>query len=313
MAENDNPICEVTPVRRRRPAADRGRYLWVDEPDITYQHTVLCQTSLPYRNPGQLWEWERTQGAVSLKVYAGEVRQPKGTWIRLGLPFGPKPRLILAYLNSYALRKRTPEIDAGNSLTDFVKEVGLCLDGRSIRAIKEQLARLAAAEIRMALEYSEEEMCQVNTHIVDEFNLWFLKDERQRVLWPSTVILDSRYYFSLIEHAVPLDRGTLGRLADSAIALDVYAWLAQRLYRIRHDKPAFLPWSAVKAQFGTDYGRIRKFRERFLHTLGRVLSEYHAARVEVDDRGMTLRFSPPPIPARRWLQVATNIKGSEDK
>lgn len=46
--------------------------IWAEEletsPEITYQHTVLCQASLPYTNPGELWEWERSQGAVSLKV-----------------------------------------------------------------------------------------------------------------------------------------------------------------------------------------------------------------------------------------------------
>lgn len=310
--ENDEHTPELALIRQKR-LADRARGpgklipteggFWLEGPDaareITYQHTVLCQASLPYANPGELWEWERSQGAVSLKVYAGEVRQPGAQWIRLGLPFGPKPRLILAYLNSYALRHRTPDIDVGNSLTEFVKDIGLDSHGRNMRTIKDQLARLAAAEIRMAIDYSEEEVRQVNAHIVGEFNLWFPKDERQRVLWPSMVVLDPRYYQSLRDHAVPLDRGALGRLADSAIALDTYAWLAQRLHRIRRNKPAFIPWPALKAQFGVGYGRIRDFRARFQHTLARVLEEYRGAHVEVDDRGMTLRYSLPPIPGRR--------------
>jgi hypothetical protein len=129
----------------------------------------------------------------------------------------------------------------------------------------------------MALDYSEQQVRQVNAHIVGEFDLWFPKDERQRVLWPSTAILDPRYYDSLIEHAVPLDRAALGRLADSAIALDVYAWLAERLYRIRHDKPAFIPWPALKAQFGAGYARMDNFKARFRATLRRVLDEYRTA------------------------------------
>ena len=45
---------------------------------IAYQHTVLCQTCLPYRNPGgEVREWERQQGGVLLKVTAGEVRNPQ--------------------------------------------------------------------------------------------------------------------------------------------------------------------------------------------------------------------------------------------
>jgi hypothetical protein len=35
--------------------------------EITYQHTVLCQTCLPFRNPGDaVREWERSQGNVKL-------------------------------------------------------------------------------------------------------------------------------------------------------------------------------------------------------------------------------------------------------
>jgi hypothetical protein len=290
--------------------------IWADaldtSPEISFQHTVLCQVSLPYRDPGEVWEWERTQGAVALKVYAGEVRKFQGPWFRIGLPFGPKPRLILAYLNSYALRHRTPEIDVGNSLTEFVMDIGLDNQGRNIRTIKEQLARLAAAEIRMSLDYAEDRVRQINTHIVGEFDLWFPKDARQRVLWPSSVTLDPRYYASLVEHAVPLDRGTLGRLADSAIALDMYAWLAQRLYRVAHDKPAFVTWAALKAQFGAGYGRMDNFKARFRATLRRVLDEYRTARVDLDGHGITLRFSPPPIPSRRWLQIAVPAKPEDN-
>ena len=32
-----------------------------------------------------------------------------------------------------------------------------------------------------------------------------------------------------------------------------------------------------------------------------VLGQYRAARVEVDDRGMTLRHSPPPVKGRMLL------------
>ena len=45
---------------------------------------------------------------------------------------------------------------------------------------------------------------QINTQIVTAFDLWFPKDRRQRVLWPSTVPLSSDYFQSLQRHAVPL-------------------------------------------------------------------------------------------------------------
>jgi hypothetical protein len=76
-----------------------------DEQRLAFQHTVFCQTSLPYRNPGDdVRKWEREQGAIALRVEAGTARHPKtGKWVELGLPWGTKPRLILAHLNAEAL------------------------------------------------------------------------------------------------------------------------------------------------------------------------------------------------------------------
>ena len=272
-----------------------------DDPGaILFQHTVFCQTGLPYRDPGpSVYEWERVQGRVSLLIEAGRARDPKsGKWLKLGLPFGPKPRLILAYLNAEALRTGSPVVEVEDSLTAFVCRIGLCRDGRSIRTVKDQLSRLSAAEIRLAVTYGEAQARQVNAHIVGEFDLWFPKDARQRVLWPTTVTLDPRYFQSLQSHAVPLDERAIAALSHSAIGLDLYCWLAQRLHRVCSGKPAFIPWTALKEQFGWNYGRMDNFKRVFRQALCMVLSQYRGARLELDDRGMTLRNSPPPVKGR---------------
>jgi hypothetical protein len=78
-----------------------------NEPRLSFQHTVFCQAGLPYRNPGDdVREWQREQGAVSVLVEAGQAKHPKThQWVKLGLPWGTKPRLILAHLNAEALRR----------------------------------------------------------------------------------------------------------------------------------------------------------------------------------------------------------------
>jgi hypothetical protein len=70
------------------------------------------------------------------------------------------------------------------------------------------------------------------------------------VLWPSTVEFSLRYFESLVQHAVPLDEEAVARLSHSAMALDVYTWLAQRLHRVNPAKPAFVPWVSLWEQFG---------------------------------------------------------------
>jgi hypothetical protein len=41
----------------------------------------------------------------------------------------------------------------------------------------------------------------VNSQIVTAFDIWFPKDDRQRVLWPSTIRLSLDYWESLKAHA----------------------------------------------------------------------------------------------------------------
>lgn len=287
------------PVKRRLIVSSAE--IEADAPDsILFQHTVFCQTGMPYRNPGDdMSLWDKEQGRVALCIQAGPVMDDHtGRWRRIGLPYGPKPRLILAYLNAEALRTRSPEIEVDQSLTAFVKRIGLASKGQNMRIIKDQLARLSAADIRLSIQIETQRRKQIQTHVVSGFDLWFPKDERQRVLWPSIVRLSGDYFASLQEHAVPLDERAISALSHSAMGLDIYCWLAQRLHRIKPNKPAFVPWTALKAQFGWHYGRMDNFKRVFRQTLDMVLTQYRGAKLEVSDKGMTLRTSPPPVKGR---------------
>lgn len=267
---------------------------------ILYQHTVFCQTGLPYRDPGPGHHaWERSNGTIQLRIEAGWVLHPEThQWVQLGLPFGPQPRLILAHLNRQALIHGSPEIEVADSLTAFAKALhGYDPNGRAIRTLKDQLARLAASTIRMAA-IRDGTTTQVEAKVVSAFDLWFPKDDRQRLLWPSTIRLSLDYFESLRRHAVPLDEQVVAELARSAMGLDIYAWLAQRLHRVEPARSAFVGWNALQGQFGWHYRRTRKFREVFRVTLDTVLAHYRGARIAVDERGMVLHHSPPPVRGR---------------
>jgi hypothetical protein len=268
--------------------------------EITYQHSALCQVSMPFRNPGDaVREWERSQGNVRLLIEAGSAIEPvTDRFVKLGLPFGPKPRLVLMHLNAQAIKTQSPVIEVEDSMTAFAREVlGWGPNGREIRVMKDQLSRLAAATIRLAVT-KEDRAFQINTQIVTAFDLWFPKDERQRVLWPSTVELNQKYFENLARHAVPLDERAIAALSHSAMGLDVYTWLAQRLHRIQPGKSQFVAWKVVKDQFGWGYTRMIDFKRVFLKTLGQVHTQYRGARLGIDDRGLTLHHSPPPILGR---------------
>lgn len=277
--------------------------------DISYHHTVFCQTSMPYRDPGQnLRIWERRQGAAYLRIEAGSALDPHTQrFVDLGLPFGPKARLILAHLNAEALKQGSATIEVEDSLTAFIRRIQDPLkdgksgpNGKEVRSFKDHLSRLSSATVRLAV-MTDERALQINTQIVVAFDLWFAKNEHQRVLWPSTIRLSQEYYDSLSRHAVPLDERALAALSHSAMALDIYAWLAQRLHRIPTNRPQFIPWAALNEQFGGGYARLRDFRRAFQQNLRLVLTQYGAAQIEADERGLTLAHSLPPVPPRIFV------------
>ena len=269
--------------------------------DFAFTHSVLAQTALPTaRPPDDVRQWERRQGRATLLVTAGSVMDPQtGQFVPLPLPYGPKARLLLIHLNTEAVRRQSPVIPVEDSMTAFFRRLmGRTQDGRQIRMLKSQLSSLAAATFNMGVVHGDERAVQVNTQVVSAFALWPPGNEAQRVLWPQTLRLSADYYESLTRFAVPLDERAIAALAHSAMALDIYCWLAQRLHRIPAGKPQFVPSQAVYDQFGQGYREIRKFRRDFIGLLVQIKAAYPAARLADDARGLTLEASPPPVTKR---------------
>lgn len=266
---------------------------------IDFLHTIQCQIGLPYRNPGGVREWDRKQGNASLRIEAGSAMDPSGNFVHVGLPYGEKPRLVLIHLASEAVRTGNPVVDVEDTMTSFARSLGLETNGQQLKGLKDQLARLASATIRMGV-VEEGRAVQVNTQIVSKFDLWFPKKPDQRLLWPSTVQLSEEYFRSLGKHAVPLDHRAVAALSSSSMALDIYAWLAQRLHRVHPGKPQQITWLAMYEQFGQGFARLRDFRRNFLHTLHQVHTAYPQARIEATEVGLILSNSPPPIPPRHF-------------
>jgi hypothetical protein len=89
--------------------------------------------------------------------------------------------------NAEALRQDSPVIEVESSLSAFVKRIRGFNGGREIRFFKDQLTRLSAALIRLAYARGDHHAHQIETKVITAFDLWLHKDERQRVLWPSTI------------------------------------------------------------------------------------------------------------------------------
>jgi replication initiator protein len=271
---------------------------------ILYQHSVLCQTCLPYRNPGDTnRRWIRRNGYLKMEVDAGRAFDARvSDFVDIGLPYGPKPRLVLYHLNAEALRTQSPVIELEDTLTAFVKRtLGLDAHGRNILTVREQLTRLAACDFRIG-KSEQDRSVTVHGHILNGLTLWTPQEAKTRAPWPTQVQFSHEYFESLLKHAVPLNESAVGRLSHTAMGLDIYAWLAQRLHRIESGKDTTVSWSSLREQFGPGYAHVREFRRVFKHTLAQVKVVYPDAKFDLSETGMCLRHSRPPV-ARRLLPI----------
>jgi hypothetical protein len=268
--------------------------------DLRFLHTILAQCSLPYREPpDQARDYIRENGKASLIISAGYLmdqvtRKP----VLQGIPYGSKPRLLMIHLCTEAVRNQTTVIPIAESMSAFMRDLGLAVSGGkkgSIGLFKDQLNRLAASRIQMIFNQDELSTLINPAPMIHRFDVWFPGDPRQKVLWPSEVVLSEEFFNSLKGHALPLDPRALRTLQRSARAIDCYTWLSHRLPRVSKNVGDFISWKALMQQFGGEITDDRDFRRRMLGVMKDVLAVYPKGRVIQEDGGMRLYNSPPPI------------------
>ncbi len=267
-----------------------------DGDDPQFLHALLCQLGLPRRRSVER-VFERRSGAASLLVEAG--RWYTGLeWKPQPLPYGTRPRIVLINICSEAVRTRSRTVNVEDSVRGFLRRLGIDGGGYSMAGFKAQMIALACC--RMELGYrTDRGVGQFDTRPISRFEAWLSEDDRQRGLWKDELDLSGPFFDSLIEHAVPLDAAALMSLQNSAMALDVYTWLAHRLHRVTSPSGTILSWRALKEQFGQEFAETREFRRSFLEALAKTTSVYPDARLDIVRGGLRLFPSPAPVRSSR--------------
>lgn len=266
-----------------------------DEPDlICFQHSVFAQVGLPRSKPNRR-VWEQTYQNSIVRLDAGVLFDGKKL-VEQPLPYGPKPRIALIHLNSEAIRTNSPQVDVGHSAAEFLRRMGLNdQDGRTYNLFKRQMMALSAC--RLTIGYTDHGVPTTLSGVpISRFEAWITNDDRQTTLWPGELTLSSDYFESLLEHAVPLDPRAIQGLSGSALALDLYTFLAYRLHSL--EKPLKVPYHRLQEQFGKEYtGEYAQinFKKEFLKALKQVQAVYPAATVRKVTGGLILNPSRPPI------------------
>jgi hypothetical protein len=69
-----------------------------------------------------------------------------------------------------------------------------------------------------------------------------------------------------------MDMRVLKALKNSALALDLYAWVCHHAFPVvtRQQPPRFVAWSTLMLQLGTEYGDVRDFKKKTWAVLGKI-------------------------------------------
>jgi Plasmid encoded RepA protein len=308
-AEASSPA-EKRRLRRRVEVAHELMSAVPTAEDLSFLHSGLCQTCLPHSRPLKNHAvWRRSSGRFSLIVTPGIIddtpshtrgRQPTEQEteeaLYVGVPYGPKARLILIHLQTEGLKSRT--VSLGPSLSAFMRSLGLAVTGGAkgtIAAVREQSLRLARCTFTMQWTDVDatggERMVISDTRIVDGLEMWRSARGEE---WTGVVELSERFHEHLRLHAVPLDKRGIAHVSGNSLGLDLYALFAYRLPRLSRE--VHLRWATLQAQIGADDRQPYELARRIRDVMPDVRTAYPHANVEVTSTGLTLKPSRPAVP-----------------
>lgn len=286
----------MVPERQRSLIDIAAGVLEDESQSIGISYTGFCLTSLPHKRLPDDQAWTKTGHKVTLMVEPGRMIVRKKTML-YGVPYGARARMILLFLQRQAIRTSSREIELGRSLSAWMFRMGIVWGGETARAIREQAARISACSLKFFWEGEQEDGWSaariVNSGL--KFNDT-VGDGAQGSLWEDRVVLDETFFAALKDHPVPLLDAAIRELRDRSMSLDIYVWLAWRLQHLSKSTP--ISWPAIYQQFGSGYARLFHFKPGFAESLAAALAAYPDARVDMEEAGIMLHPSRPPVAPR---------------
>lgn len=266
---------------------------------LGYMAKAMVQATMPHKQTASLVH-ERVNGDFTLTMMA----TPK-----IGLPYGSTPRLMLAWIGSEVVKTKEREIILGESMSAFLRELGLVPSGGrwgTITRLKDQSKRLFSCSISADYD-NEKQFSNKGPFGVGDADLWWdTQAPDQLGIFQSTLKLSETFYNEMLAHPIPVDMRVLRMLKRSPLALDVYSWLSYRMFTLSRSprSEALIPWGLLQLQFGAGYSDTaqgkRDFKRAFLRELNKVTAlAYTDARVSETKAGLMLKQSPLHLPPAR--------------
>jgi len=277
------------PSASQRQLIEQGIGIFAESPsaqDAAFIARELVLASLPHSNPGDRPVWIRRNGDVTLGIQPGINLE---TGRSFGYPYGIIPRLLLFWMTTEAIRRKSPRLELGSSLNGFLAELGLSgYTGRGKRGdakrLREQMERLFRSRFSLERLKTDEDQTRkrwLDMQVAPQGELWWsLRAPDQGALWGSWIELGELFYAALTSAPVPVDMRALRALKRSPLALDLYAWLTFQAFRAHHSRlPRFETWAQLHGHMGGEYTDIADFRKKVKAALLKIRAVYPGLRL----------------------------------
>lgn len=313
---------DIKPTRRQKKVANTvvevaAKSAW-EEGDVGYLSPIFIQCTLPHSSPknsdgSAMTRYSRTNGTSTLFIETPDAYPlPDGGEIHIGgVPFGTIPRMVLLDFATAVKSTGEPFINVGKGISHYIREnLQMKVTGGkrgSITQVKEQLTRLAHSSFTVF--YTPPETPKMHKRDNSRRGYAFEKIsiakrgaffEPENGEWKSIIEFSEGFFELMRETPVPLDLRVVQALRQNLFALDIYCWLAHRLFYLK--KPTRIPWLGLKEQFGSSYLETRVFRFHFRKALTKALEFYREAKIEDTGTHLILYPSPPAISDKRMLE-----------
>lgn len=273
--------------------------------EIGFMSRTLVQAFFPYKDPKDTPVWLRSNGKLHVSITPVYTTGKDGKPVSSGIPYGNIPRLVLAYLTTEVVRSQERQICLGETLADFMRQLGLEPSGGrwgTITRLRIQIKRLFSANIDIIYEDDNDETYQQNqikAAIASKHSLWWDKRNIDQAALPgfeSYVLLSNEFFEEIINYPVPINMDVLRALKHHPQALDIYCWLTYRVSYL--NKSVRIPWDILSYQFGSQYSEIKAFKRFFVKSLEKVKYVYKDLNVEVEKKHFVIHPSRPHVPKK---------------
>lgn len=285
-------------------------YMSDEEAGVGFLYSGWCQAALPHKKLPNEAVWKVQTERVTLVVEPGRRNLLGDDTEFVGVPYGSRARLILLYLQSEALRTKSRDIELGRSLHAWLGRLGIPIGGKSFRDVREQADRLSRCRLTFHVQQGGRAGL-INQNIVDAAMFVAGNDGGQDSLFVETARLSETFFQQLQKHPVPLEEPAIKAISNNSQALDVYCWLAYRLHVLSAART--ITWPSLYAQFGSSYKKLAHFKMRYVDSLKVAVAVYPGADVDLDERGLIIRPSPPPVAPRLITVNGASIAGVQGR